>query len=368
MVKQIFTHKIALLLLLCLLLMIPVHAIMDLNRERQAYRSQAIHSIMASSSGPQRLLGPVLVQPYTRAVTVEQDGKRFVREERVYRYLLPDRLDVRASMEVTPRKLGIYQAQVYQGRLSLSGHLPASLADKALVAGNPDLSFDAADPALIPGKPYLSLVLSDARGISSVPELQLGERRIPFAPGALLGDGLAGIHAPLDSLPGEDGRFHIELNLQGMNALEVVPIGQDSRFNLSGNWPHPNFIGDFLPGSRTLNDQGFDASWQTSWFATDMERRFTRMMKGGGERVADLQRQPGAAGGSLSAERAGRQVCPAVHRPHLPQLLHVRAAPGAAGTPDPVRPGGHGAGNLLSGTAGTDRTPRFWLGLSGGQR
>ena len=129
MVKQIFTHKIALLLLLCLLLMIPVHAIMDLNRERQAYRSQAIHSIMASSSGPQRLLGPVLVQPYTRAVTVEQDGKRFVREERVYRYLLPDRLDVRASMEVTPRKLGIYQAQVYHGRLSLSGHLPASLAD-----------------------------------------------------------------------------------------------------------------------------------------------------------------------------------------------------------------------------------------------
>ena len=52
MVKQIFTHKIALLLLLCLLMMIPVHAIMELNRERQAYRSQAIHSIMASHSGP----------------------------------------------------------------------------------------------------------------------------------------------------------------------------------------------------------------------------------------------------------------------------------------------------------------------------
>ena len=63
MVKQIFTHKIALLLLLCLLMMIPVHAIMELNRERQAYRSQAIHSIMASHSGPQRLMGPVLVQP-----------------------------------------------------------------------------------------------------------------------------------------------------------------------------------------------------------------------------------------------------------------------------------------------------------------
>lgn len=50
MVKQIFTHKIVLLLLLSLLLMIPVHSIMELNRERQAYRSEAIQQIMASTS------------------------------------------------------------------------------------------------------------------------------------------------------------------------------------------------------------------------------------------------------------------------------------------------------------------------------
>ncbi|MGL4794450.1 MAG: inner membrane CreD family protein, partial [Aeromonas jandaei] len=117
MVKQIFTHKIFLLLLLSLLLMVPVQSIMELNRERQIYRNQAIQSIMASSSGPQRLMGPVIVQPYTRSVTVEQDGKRFVRQEQTYRYLLPEQLDVQATMEVTPRKLGIYQAQVYQTRL-----------------------------------------------------------------------------------------------------------------------------------------------------------------------------------------------------------------------------------------------------------
>ena len=43
------------------------------------------------------------------------------------------------------------------------------------------------------GKPYLSLVLSDARGINSVPELQLGKLRTPFAPGARLGSTLAGL-------------------------------------------------------------------------------------------------------------------------------------------------------------------------------
>ncbi|QLH68962.1 cell envelope integrity protein CreD [Aeromonas veronii] len=274
MVKQIFTHKIFLLLLLSLLLMVPVQSIMELNRERQIYRNQAIQSIMASSSGPQQLMGPVIVQPYTRSVTVEQDGKRFVRQEQTYRYLLPEQLDVQATMEVTPRKLGIYQAQVYQTRLSLSGRLPtaAQLQESAPLAGNDEL---------VAGKPYLSLVLSDARGINSVPELQLGKLRTPFAPGARLGSTLAGIHAPLDSLPQQDGTFHLELNLQGMNELEVVPLGRESKLQLAGNWPHPNFIGDFLPASRSLNQEGFSASWQTSWFATDMESRFNRAMNGG---------------------------------------------------------------------------------------
>lgn len=274
MVKQIFTHKIFLLLLLSLLLMVPVQSIMELNRERQAYRSQAIHSIMASSSGPQRLMGPIIVQPYTRSVTVEQEGKRFVRQEQIYRYLLPEQLDIKANMEVTPRKLGIYQAQVYLTRLSLSGRLPtaAQLQESTPLAG---------DDELVAGKPYLSLVLSDARGINSVPELQLGTQRIPFAPGARLGDALAGIHAPLDSLPQQDGTFHLELNLQGMNALDIVPLGKESTLQLAGHWPHPNFIGDFLPGSRTLSSQGFEANWLTSWFASDMETRFNRMMNGG---------------------------------------------------------------------------------------
>ncbi|MFM5296092.1 cell envelope integrity protein CreD [Aeromonas veronii] len=274
MVKQIFTHKIFLLLLLSLLLMVPVQSIMELNRERQIYRNQAIQSIIASSSGPQRLMGPVIVQPYTRSVTVEQDGKRFVRQEQTYHYLLPEQLDVQATMEVTPRKLGIYQAQVYQTRLSLSGRLPtaAQLQESAPLAG---------DDELVAGKPYLSLVLSDARGINSVPELQLGTQRIPFAPGARLGDALAGIHAPIDSLPQQDGTFHLELNLQGMNTLDIVPLGKESTLQLAGNWPHPNFIGDFLPGSRTLSPQGFEANWQTSWFASDMETRFNRMMNGG---------------------------------------------------------------------------------------
>lgn len=268
MLKQILTHKITVLLLLSLLLMLPIQSVMDLNQERQSFRAQAISSIMTSSSGPQHLIGPILVQPYVQTLVEEVDGKTISREQKVYRYVLPEKLDIQANMQVTTRKLSIYQAQVYTTRFTITGNLPTEgIADES-------------SSTMVAGQPYLSMALSDARGINSVPELQLGEQRIPFAPGSWLDGDFAGIHAPLTSYPTTDGTFRIELDLQGMDNLDIVPVGRDSKLQLTGNWPHPNFIGDFLPGSFKLNAQGFDAQWQTSWFATDMENRFNRLMAG----------------------------------------------------------------------------------------
>lgn len=112
MLKQILTHKITVLLLLSLLLMLPIQSVMDLNQERQSFRTQAISSIMTSSSGPQHLIGPILVQPYIQTLVEEVDGKTISREQKVYRYVLPEKLDIQANMQVTTRKLSIYQAQI----------------------------------------------------------------------------------------------------------------------------------------------------------------------------------------------------------------------------------------------------------------
>jgi inner membrane protein len=268
MLKQILTHKVTALLLLSLLLMLPIKSVMDLNQERQFFRTQAINSIMTSSSGPQRLIGPILVQPYTQTLVEEVDGKTISRAQKVYRYVLPEKLDIQANMQVTTRKLSIYQAQVYTTRLTITGNLPT------------DSLSDESSSTMEAGQPYLSMALSDARGINSVPELILGEQRIPFAPGSWLDGDFAGIHAPLSTLPTADGTFRIELDLRGMDDLDIVPVGRDSKLQLAGNWPHPNFIGDFLPSDFKLNTQGFEAQWQTSWFATDMESRFKRLMDG----------------------------------------------------------------------------------------
>ena len=39
---------------------------------------------------------------------------------------------------------------------------------------------------------------------------------------------------------------------------------------LTSNWPHPSFLGDFLPAKREVSESGFQAQWQSSWFANNL--------------------------------------------------------------------------------------------------
>ena len=64
------------------------------------------------------------------------------------------------------------------------------------------------------------------------------------------------------------------LNLSGTGDLSVVPAGRNSEMTLTSNWPHPSFLGDFLPAKREVSESGFQAQWQSSWFANNLGERF----------------------------------------------------------------------------------------------
>lgn len=65
--------------------------------------------------------------------------------------------------------------------------------------------------------------------------------------------------------------FALDLRLQGTSQLDIKPVGRDTRVTLNSDWPHPAFVGDYLPVSRTVNDSGFSARWSTSFFSTNLE-------------------------------------------------------------------------------------------------
>jgi inner membrane protein len=268
MFKSLISHKLTILLGLFLLLQLPLHSVLSLNHERQAYRNEALEQITASSSGPQRLTGPVLVIPYeeTKSHYVEEEGKYKEFTTSKQQLLFPETLAVTGDLQVEPRKLGIYQSQLFHSQLALKGRFTLSTIQE-LKRDNIQI-----------GKPYLAVVISDARGILQVPALQWGKQSIAFQPGAHFGNAGQGMHAPLDMealLANPSVDFEFALALQGTDHFDLVPVGANSSLSLTSNWPHPSFIGQFLPRQHQISDQGFDAQWASSWFANNMQERFS---------------------------------------------------------------------------------------------
>ena len=267
--------KLGAIALLILLLTIPLLMIGGLVEERQALRDRVVEDIARSSSHSQQLTGPLLVVPYRKAVrswaTHPTSGGRYLeeREQRGRLYFLPERFALDGAIGTELRARGIYQARLYQSSNRISGHfaLPEQLG---IAEDFADYRFEA---------PFLAVGISDIRGIRNALELRLGEQRIAFQPGSaepLLG---AGVHAPLAALDASRAQrleFAFDLELQGTGQFAVTPVGRESRVELRADWPHPSFVGDYLPVEREVSADGFRARWQTSFFATNLEEALQR--------------------------------------------------------------------------------------------
>ena len=137
-----------------------------------------------------------------------------------------------------------------------------------------DYQFDA---------PFLAVGISDIRGIENALKLELDGQRLDFVPGtevAWLGEGVRVTLPTLDTSKTTELAFAFDLQLQGTGSLRVLPVGKTSSVSLGANWPHPSFIGNFLPAKREINDQGFKADWQTSFFSTNLQEAMHRCVMG----------------------------------------------------------------------------------------
>lgn len=264
--------KLGAIAVLIILLMVPIIMIDGMIEERQSLRDGVLEDIARSSSHSQKITGPLLVVPYRKAVrewkTHAKTGERYLEEREVSGrvYFLPERLAVAGDIGTELRARGIYQARLFHSNSRLSGHFE--------VPANFGVTEDLDDYRF--GDPFVSVGISDIRGIKNNLVLELGERRLSFQPGSadsLLG---AGVHAPLlaaatDMHQVQRLDFAFDLLLQGTGELSIAPLGRETLVDLRADWPHPSFIGEYLPSEREITAKGFSARWQTSFFATNME-------------------------------------------------------------------------------------------------
>ncbi|HEN3632248.1 cell envelope integrity protein CreD [Yersinia enterocolitica] len=265
MFKSVLFWKIAALLGLILLMMIPKEMLLNVINERSGYRQSVVDKVSDSTSRAQKILGPLIVVPYSEWIETEVDGKKQGQRVKRHRYLLPEVMTVTGAPDVEVRQLGIYQAQVYQGELYFHGQFESSSLD------------DLDREGVTIGTPSLVLALSDSRGIQQISPLSLGNAKINFEPGAFLGRTAQGVHAPLTIEQVRQGKFDVnfKLTLAGTNSLSVVPVGRSSELTLQSNWPHPNFVGEFLPLQRKVDEKGFRAHWSSNWLANSMNINFS---------------------------------------------------------------------------------------------
>ncbi|WP_248742229.1 MULTISPECIES: cell envelope integrity protein CreD [unclassified Pseudomonas] len=273
------TFKLGAIALLILLLLIPLLMIDGIIDDRQQRRDGVLEDIARSSSYSQQISGPVMVVPYRKVIrtwkTREKNGEQYLElsEERGRLYFLPERFELDGQVQTELRSRGIYEARLFHAENRISGHfsLPAQLG---ITEDFTDYHFEA---------PFLAIGISDIRGIENALKLELGSQRLDFVPGTQvgwLGEGVRATLPALDTTQATELAFGFDLRLQGTGSLQVLPVGKTSRVNLAANWPHPSFIGNFLPAKREVTDQGFTADWQTSFFSTNLQEAMSRCASG----------------------------------------------------------------------------------------
>lgn len=260
-------YKMLAIGLMALLLLIPLSMVESQISDR-AQRQRAVQDNIANSAaGEQMLAGPVLAIHYREAIEIPAESEKTgPRRQVVERTLLlpPAELNLDGEAGVETRQRGIYQARLFRLTANGSGHFAVRpLAE--LLGGK----------AVSNVRATLQLGISDPRGISNDPQITVNGKAYRFASPESAGEnGLRRLRADLGAVDLQQASrfdFSFPLQLTGTTRLAVAPVGEANRIHLKSDWPHPNFGGRFLPQTRSVSSQGFEARWVISHLARNFD-------------------------------------------------------------------------------------------------
>jgi inner membrane protein len=258
--------RVALIIFLMAVLLIPLSMIGGIVSERQHLQHQVEGTVASSFAGPQRLVGPLLVVPFVEreiVVTTDDKGKETKRTVEHQRHIsiVPEHLSYDGAAEVEARYKGLYKALVYQtkGVWRAKFEVPANFG------------LDINPSSITAGTAYLAFGLSDVRGLRGTPKITWAGQEVGVNNGTKfdsLGDGLHAVVGTLDGVQPHQYEVTINMDLAGMRSLAFAPIGKTTVVQLRAAWPHPNFGGRFLPQTKKIDENGFSARWEISHLAS----------------------------------------------------------------------------------------------------
>jgi inner membrane protein len=284
---------------LALAFVVPLTMIWGVVKDRARYRDTITAEVAGSTARSQTLVGPLVVVRYRERIPAAAKGEaEQVREGT--EILLPDSLAIRSKAQVETRQRGIYRVPVFRSsnEIAAAFSLPPRLG--------------VSEKRQLVEEPRAEVVfgVSDPRGIHVVPQVRLDGATLAPRPGAGLGWLQQGFSVPLPA--GAGGRrvaLDVDLELMGTDRLMFLPIGSVTDIQVSSDWPHPSFVGAFLPDERSVTARGFQAHWKLSRFATGVDDAMARI-RDGMSSVIPVTDRGGAASGFLNSDLGVRFVQP----------------------------------------------------------
>ncbi len=251
-IRKSVTVKIASIFILMLLLMIPMSFIKSLISEREMHREAVISEVSDKWANQQRVYGPILSVPITKIHVL--NGKET--EVSYLAHFLPGSLEITSSIQPQSLYRGIYEVVVYDSQTNFSGSF-IDLENYTEQLDQYDVHWD---------KAFLTINVSDLRGIKESILVDWNGKEKTVEPGSsipgLVQSGITVLDI-LDRAPDSDSlSFSFDLSLQGSQTLEFIPLGKETNAHLSSNWADPSFSGSFLPDTRTVSEEGFEASYK----------------------------------------------------------------------------------------------------------
>jgi inner membrane protein len=251
--------KLFLTIVVGMVLTIPLFSVYLLTYDRESQSREAARSITAGWGGPQTMTGPVLVIPYKTTATesVVENGRSVTRTNEVARELTLVPEIVRLSTNITPdvRKRSIYTAVLYDAQVN----------GKARFAFPPDLARTGVQPQQMDlSRAELRFGLSDPRGLGTNPKVTAGGRPLRLLPGGGSTGSGRGFFAWLDasSLPAQPIVVDFDYRFRGNASLSLAPEAGDTHWAVHSAWPHPSFVGGFLPDpGKKVDAGGFQAAY-----------------------------------------------------------------------------------------------------------
>lgn len=241
--------RIFIVTFLILLLQIPIVFLQSLINDRQSNLSFAATNITASWGQPQTLVGPQINIPYI----IETGSGEEIKQIRKLATFLPETLTIQGDLATEIRYRGLFEIPVYQADLTLLGEFQ-----------RPDFTtWTVAEDNILWDEAELTLEIADTRAIQSQTELFWNDEPLSFEPGlGKLGGDAPGIHVPLrGQMEGEQFAFQMPLKLKGSQKITFAPFGKLTQVELTSDWLDPSFQGPWLPATRSVNDEGFQAAW-----------------------------------------------------------------------------------------------------------